>query len=202
LFAARKHLVQGIDMADEDQGRWLSYQELGDLLRCTANAARMHAVRRNWPRRSPNRVGDCARVLVPEEITVRPRVMHDGPQYDAQCDAPPNGDDRAHVRAASDEQDVLRMVRETVEVLITPLREQLALANQRADRAEERAEEERTRANNAIEAASTAAIEAGDLRRQLEHERDRAEHAEERYVALATRRWRWPWARRRDKRAP
>jgi hypothetical protein len=51
-------------MPDEDQGRWLSYQALGDLFGCTANAARMHAVRRNWPRRSPNRVGDCATVLV------------------------------------------------------------------------------------------------------------------------------------------
>ena len=132
-------------MPDEDQGRWLSYQELGGVLGCTANAARMHAVRRNWQRRSPNRVGDCARVLVPEELVVQPRMTHDGAQPDARYDARPNGDDHApHVRAASDAhhaQDILRMVRETVEVLITPLREQLDHERERADRERDRADQ-------------------------------------------------------------
>ena len=37
--------------------------------------------------------------------------------------------------------DILRTVRETVELLLEPLREQLTIANQRADRAERRIDE-------------------------------------------------------------
>jgi hypothetical protein len=126
---------------DGDHGRWLSYQELGEVLGCTANAARMHAVRRNWPRRSPNRVGDCARVLVPDEVVVQPRVTHDSARYDAPSDAHSNSDDPPHVRATNDAHEVLRMVRETVETLITPLREQLDRERERGDRERDRADQ-------------------------------------------------------------
>jgi len=78
-------------MPDGDQGRRLSYQELGEAFGCTANATR----------------------------------------------------------------DL--MTRETVELLLTPLREQLTVANQRADSAEQRADRERERADSA--AQQLAAVE-------------------------------------------
>jgi hypothetical protein len=71
-------------MPDDSNGRWLTYRELGDLLGCTANAARMHAMRRKWPKRAANRIGDPARVLVPEHLEVQARATHDAAQFDAQ----------------------------------------------------------------------------------------------------------------------
>ena len=103
-------------MLDPTEERWLTYRELGEVLRCTPNAARMHAHRRGWSRRAPNRVGDPARVLVPDALVVRDHATH----VEGQCDVQPNGavrpDVRVHVQA------------------IEALREQLAIANARADR--------------------------------------------------------------------
>lgn len=110
-------------MSDQAEDRWLTYRQLGDVLGCTANAARMHAQRRGWQKRAPNRVGDPARVLVPEGLAVRGRATH----VAAQCGAQPNGavhpDVLVHVRA------------------VEALREQLAIANSRAERAERRIDE-------------------------------------------------------------
>jgi hypothetical protein len=110
-------------MSDSTEERWLTYRELGEVLRCTPNAARMHAHRRGWSRRAPNRVGDPARVLVPDTPVVRDRATH----VVAQRDAQPNGAVRPDVQAH-------------VQVL-EALREQLAIANARADRAEGRIDE-------------------------------------------------------------
>jgi hypothetical protein len=55
-------------MSDQPEESWLTYRELGAQLGCTANAARMHAHRRGWPRRAPNKVGDPAHVLVPGSL--------------------------------------------------------------------------------------------------------------------------------------
>ena len=95
----------------EPAGDWLTYRQLGERLGCTANAARMHAYRRGWSRRSPNRVGDSAQVLVPEGAAVRDRVTHDAAQFAAQ----PNEVVLAHVQA------------------VEALRDQLAIANRRID---------------------------------------------------------------------
>jgi hypothetical protein len=124
-------------MHNGEREHWLSYRELGTLLGCTANAARMHAVRRGWARRAPNRIGDCARVLVPPEVAVRPCMTHDAAQFVTQ----PNGHEQANVRAAFDARDMLQAIRETVEVLTAPLREQLAAERARADRERERADQ-------------------------------------------------------------
>jgi hypothetical protein len=124
-------------MPDGDQERWLSYRELGAVLGCTANAARMHAVRRGWPRRAPNRVGDCARVLVPANVFVQPCMTHDAEQFVAR----PRGHEQANVRATFDAHDMLQAIRETVEALMTPLREQLDAERARADRERERADQ-------------------------------------------------------------
>ena len=110
-------------MSDGPEGQWLTYAELATMMGRTANAARMHAVRRRWPRRAPNRVGGPARVLVPASEVVRDRATHTV----APCDARPNGSvrphDEAHVRA------------------IEVLREQLVIANGRAERTERRIDE-------------------------------------------------------------
>jgi hypothetical protein len=97
----------------DDAERWLTYRELGELLRCTPNAARMHAHRRRWPKRAANKVGDPARVLVPEDEVVRTRAMHDAAPFVAQ----PNGHDAAHVQGLVQAVEVLR--------------DQLRIANQR-----------------------------------------------------------------------
>ena len=102
-------------MSAQAEDRWLTYRELGEFLGCTPNAARMHAQRRGWQKCAPNRVGDPARVLVPENAFVRPRATHDA----AQCVAQPNGSEQMH------EQVQVRA--------IEALREQLAIANRRID---------------------------------------------------------------------
>ena len=120
-------------MPDGDQGRWLSYQELGEVLGCTSNAARMHAVRRKWPRRSPNKVGDPAQVLVPPGADLEPRATHVRHTNDARAGDPV----QAHQQPTFDAHALLAAIRETVEVLLTPLREQLDRERARADRAEQ-----------------------------------------------------------------
>jgi hypothetical protein len=124
-------------MPDGDQEHWLSYRELGALLGCTANAARMHAVRRGWQRRAPNRVGDCARVLVPADIVVPLGMTHDAEQFVTQA----NGPERVNVRSTFDAQNMLQTIRETVDILVMPLREQLAAERARADRERARADQ-------------------------------------------------------------
>ena len=49
---------------DQDQGRWLTYAEAGELLGISADAARLRARRQGWSRRTPNKHGATARVLV------------------------------------------------------------------------------------------------------------------------------------------
>ena len=122
---------------DGAQGRWLSYRELGELLGCTANAARMHAVRRKWPRRAPNRIGDCARVLVPVDLVVQRRMTHDAALFVTQ----PSGPEQVHLRAPIDAHEMLGMIRETVETLVAPLREQIEAERIRADRERDRADQ-------------------------------------------------------------
>src|ERR671921_659499 len=84
LCARCAGLCARLFMPEGHQERWLSYRELGAILGCTANAARMHAVRRGWARRAPNRIGDCARVLVPTDVVVQPRMTHDAAQFVTQ----------------------------------------------------------------------------------------------------------------------
>jgi hypothetical protein len=147
-------------MPEEDQGRWLSYQELGDVLGCTSNAARMHAVRRKWPRRASNTIGELARVRVPEDVVVRPRATHAVEQCDAQCNAPVP----ANGHTAFDAQIMLQAIRETVEALVTPLREQL-------DHERKRADAERVRADSIEVDLIKARVEPAGLRCQLEQAR-------------------------------
>jgi hypothetical protein len=89
-------------MPDGYQGHWLSYRELAMMLGCTTNAARMHAVRRKWPRRASNRIGEPAHVLVPEDVVVRGRAMRVGEQLNALCNEQCDAAVQANGRATSD----------------------------------------------------------------------------------------------------
>jgi hypothetical protein len=106
-------------MREDVDETWLTYAELGALLGRTANAARMHAQRRGWERRAPNRVGDPARVKVPDGALVRPGATHDVEQSDART----NDTEQAH-NQVHDEANVRA---------IESLREQLVIANKRID---------------------------------------------------------------------
>jgi hypothetical protein len=126
-------------MSDQEE-RWLTYAEVGQLLGISAEAARAMSRRQKWPRRTPNDHGALARVLVPNDrLPNRPRPAVNGGHP---------GDGRGTYRVVDQLDDrpdttpvILRTVRETVELLLEPLQEQLTIANQRADRAERRTEE-------------------------------------------------------------
>ena len=109
-------------MPETDQERWLTYRELGELLGCTANAARMHAHRRGWQRRAPNRVGGRTRVLVPEAEDVQARALHRKGAFVAPMNEEPNGFEQANAQS-------VRVLERAVEAL----REQLTVANRRID---------------------------------------------------------------------
>jgi hypothetical protein len=144
-------------MLEENQGRWLSYHELGEVLGCTPNAAGMHAMRRKWPCRASSRIGELARVLVPEDVVMRPCAAHAVEQCDARLAVPVPENEHA----ACDVQHMLQEIRDTVEILVTPLREQLDYERARADQAE--------RQLAAVEGELiTARVDAAGLRYQLE----------------------------------
>jgi hypothetical protein len=116
---------------ESDQNRWLTYAEVGRLLGISPSAARMHAKRRGWQRRSPNAIGAHAMVLVPDHVAVQPRAVAEQRTFVAHMVNEPNGVDQANVQAIS--------------AAIEALREQLTIANERAERAELRAEADRAR---------------------------------------------------------
>jgi uncharacterized protein YukE len=115
-------------MSEPHEEHWLTYAELGRLLGCTPNAARVRAQRLSWPRRAPNIVGGRAMVLVPGEVVVRGRATH----IEAACAE----------QSAENVQDLNGTVHPHMQALvqaIDSLTEQLAIANRRVDQAEERA---------------------------------------------------------------
>jgi hypothetical protein len=73
---------------------------------CSLHAARMHVVRRKWPRRASSRIGEPAHVRVPEDELLRPRAVHGAMHAPEQWDAP--------VQATIDARELLQRVRETV----------------------------------------------------------------------------------------
>lgn len=130
----------------ETIGRWLTYEELGQLIGRTPNGARMFATRRSWPKRSSNRIGERATILVPADIAESPsRAAHGAEQKGSAVPATETGE-RAIARAAID-----------------ALTEQLAIANRRLD-------EERACSERAIARAATAEQQASDLQARLDAE--------------------------------
>src|SRR4051812_24556465 len=203
-------------MHDQDQTRWITYAEAGQLLGISAQAARMLAKRRGWARRTPNAYGDRALVLVPTDAIVQPRSallgVRTGPVM-SEDQAKPNEHDQVNVRA--------------LEGAVEALREQLGVLDRRIEEERARADRERERADHAAQqieilrtelaetriAERVAMTEANDLFRRLDEERadrrqalDRLAAAQERIAALLTdqrvvspapapiRRW-LPWRR-------
>lgn len=186
-------------MLDQDEGRWLTYPEAGQLLGISPEAVRQLARRRGWLRRTPNAYGVQARVLVPENAVVRPRPgltavqrpdergMPDGDVHlDEQQMSGLDRLDESGVRAF-EAANLIRILRETMEGLVTPLREQIERERSRVDRAERQLDEERQRIEelratlaDAVAAERITAGVAAGLRAELDRRED----------------WRAPWWRR------
>jgi hypothetical protein len=154
---------------DQDQGRWLTYAEAGQQLGISPEAVRQLARRRGWPRRTPNAYGIPTKVLVPDDAPVRPRPGVDAgqPPYERgtaeQQVTGLNRPDESSVRAF-EAVDMIRIIRETMEGLVAPLREQLDRERARADRAE-------TALADAIAAERIAAGAAAGLRTEADGRR-------------------------------
>jgi len=86
-------------MSEAQNERWLTYVELGALLRCTPSAARMHARRHGWVRRTSNMIGEQTRVLVPSHAAVQRRT--DQRTFAAQMFDATNGQDQANSAAVA-----------------------------------------------------------------------------------------------------
>ena len=52
---------------------WLTYREAAARLHISVEAVRALARRKGWSRRSPNRIGDAARILLPPNVDQRSR---------------------------------------------------------------------------------------------------------------------------------
>ena len=77
----------GEQMLESNEGRWLTYEEAGELLGISTQAARMLSKRRGWALRPPNAHGGRAQVLVPPDVIVQPRSASDAKQRDPRSPA-------------------------------------------------------------------------------------------------------------------
>jgi hypothetical protein len=180
-------------MPDSDQERWLTYVELGSLLKCSASAARMHAKRRGWARRSPNRIGDLARVLVPPDT---------GCALNGSTDVQRTGSEPfAELRDERDSERVRRTFDELI-AAIAELRE--ALGDERAAHAAERVRlaSERERSTHAEARLGELLAELCDTRVELADAQAAARISTDAVAALnqqldsLVKKLRRPWWRR------
>jgi hypothetical protein len=141
----------------DDGTRWLTYQELADARDINRRSAVRLAQRRRWLRRRGN--DGTTRVAVP--------VGEDQPKHDDRGDDARDiaGDDAGgDVRgdgsdiAGEDAGDISRVV-SALEVVIAPLREQLKIANRRAENAEQERNELRADLARAEERLRQAEID-------------------------------------------
>lgn len=149
-------------MLEADGEHWLTYIEVAKLLGCTPSAARMHAKRRGWHRRSPNAIGGRALVLVPDALAVQPRATHVHPRA-MHTGAPMSGEANGHDQA-NDEQAVA----EAWSAAVMALSAALAAERDRVACAEQRIEELFAALADARAAERIAADSAAGLRHQLE----------------------------------
>jgi hypothetical protein len=140
-------------MTDATAERWLTYEEAGQLLGCTANAARMHAKRRGWLHRAPNMIGGRATVLVPNDLVVRPVLQHSAAVFDG------NVQEEAHNGAATER---------ALSVAVSTLHEALTAERARTDRAEEERRAVQAKLDDVRAAERIARDEAAGLRAELE----------------------------------
>lgn len=147
-------------MTESDEGRWLIYAEVGELLGVSSSAARMFAKQHSWARRTPNAFGEHAQVLVAPDVDVQPR---------SGLNAVRSGNTREPDQPAQNGHDQVNgtpNMLAVIEGLVTRLREQLAIANQRADQAEERTAEAAER--KAIELVKYVIAKAGEQRKRAD----------------------------------
>ena len=157
-------------MADQPEERWVTYRELGAQLGCTENAARMHAQRRRWPRRAPNKVGGATHVLVPESVIVRERATHTEPVFDAQS----IGSVRAQVLAHNGANVPTHTISDSaVERTIATLCDVIKRAERRSEELQTALIKAEVALADAQAAAQISAVTAAGLRAELDQLRTR-----------------------------
>jgi hypothetical protein len=159
----------------------MTYAELGERLGCSPNAARMHALRRGWQRRASNRIGQPARVLVPQGADVRESATHDVAPFAARANGgePPAHDVEQTIAALSAHLDREQARADRAEHLFDQehtrgdrLEQLFHGERDRADRYEQQIDQLQTALADAIGAERIAAGEAAALRGQLKRLRD------------------------------
>ena len=136
-------------MDEDDTGRSLTYREPGAALGVQPNAARMHAHRRDWPKRASNKVGEPTHVLVPDSTAVRDRAMHADPHTKANV--------QAHIEAHG-------LSPELIERAVETLCDMVGWSSRRLEELEKRLAD-------AVAAERSAANEAAGLRAELDERR-------------------------------
>jgi hypothetical protein len=177
-------------MPDSDEGHWVTYAEAGQMLGISSEAARQMARRRKWPRRTPNEYGALAQVLMPPDaVPVRERPASNGVHDDANGvqieaergtgEAQPPAGERPYATP-----DILRTVQETVEVLLSPIREQLDRSQCEVVALRSELAEARIAERVSTSLAEASGREAVDLRRRLDAEIDERRQLQAKLDAL------------------
>jgi hypothetical protein len=148
--------------------RWLTYIEVGERLGVSVEAVRAMAQRGGWPEQRANGIGQVVRVQVPKNLFTtsgRPLATTGGATVGLPLVI------RTEIEAA-------------VEVMVGPLREELARATERAERAERQVVVLRAKLIAARLAGERARTEMVDLR----------DYATAVLKGRVRRGW-WPWGR-------
>ena len=172
--------------------RWLTYQELGEVLGCSAVAARARAQRARWRRQTSNSDG-LARVLLPDDAELRPvRTRNTRPSAPGAHPRTPNATEgELLTRLAALQTELADMARKlgAAEERVEGLRTVLDVERRQASELRQ----DRDRALEQLEQAQAAHVdELLALREQMAaiaHDRDRAAEALAAHLAL-------PWWRR------
>lgn len=155
-------------------GRRMTYAELGAARGISAASAERLVRRRRWPRQVGN--DGIARALVPAGEDQKAEHVRPGHPGRSHGETPP-------VTSGPDIRDVIR---EAIREVVTPLSAQLEAANQRADRAEQRLDEERARADRSEQRADEAQVGERHALELVEHVTAEASEQRKRGDALHT----------------
>jgi hypothetical protein len=148
---------------DDSNGGWLTYQEAGDRLGVSAEAARAKAARKRWRRQIGN--DGLARILLPGDLPVTTRARGSGDQPMTPRSPPGQRPaDAANIKALEARVEALQAELAGARGELGGVREALGEARARADAADTRAAEiaadlaaEKARAGRAIEAFAALA---------------------------------------------
>jgi hypothetical protein len=158
---------------------WLTYAQAGERFGLSSEAVRLRAKRLGW-RVQPGNDGRSL-VLVPDDVTVRPRPR-----------TPVQSADQPTVQPAGQAEEIARLT-----ALLIAANDRVDRADQRVERAEKRAEQAENRADQAITRADSAdadrraaieRVDAADAERRAAIERTDAATAR---AEVAETRQRW-----------